>query len=96
MKKCLNGLYILLAIIGGMWLNMEIIFKGIVPLRPVQNFLQQKVTDFAGRPVEMQQVVLRFSGFAIKNVKIAFSATPQEAQELFSAKEIFFRWNPWY
>lgn len=96
MKKCLNGLYIILAIIGGMWLNMEIIFKGIVPLRPVQNFLQQKVTDFAGRPVEMQQVVLRFSGFAIKNVKIAFSVTPQEAQELFSAKEIFFRWNPWY
>ena len=28
--------------------------------------------------------------------KIAFSVTPQEAQELFSAKEIFFRWNPWY
>lgn len=96
MKRFLNGAYILLAILGGLWLNAEIILKGIVPLRPVQNFLQQKVTDLAGRPVEMKRVVLRLSGIGMEDVRLAHSSKMQETEDLFSAKEIFIRWNLWY
>ncbi len=96
MKKFLNALYIVLAIIGGMWLNMQIIFKGIIPLRPVQNYLQQKVTDLAGRPVEMKRVLLHFSGLSVENVRVAHSPTSSNEENLFSAKEIFVRWNLWY
>ena len=41
MKKALDVFYVILAVIGGLWLSVQVLLWGVLPWQPVQDFLQR-------------------------------------------------------
>ena len=96
MKKFLNALYICLAILGGIWLNMQILFKGILPLPPVQHFLQEKISSVSGRSVTFEQLRFSLLGFSVNQLQVASGGQETTEDDFLRLEKLHFQWRPWH
>ncbi len=95
MKKIRNIFYIVLAVLGALWLFAQITLRLILPLGPVQEMLLERLSKVTGRPVYAERISMRLSGLRLHNVQIASSENPSQEADLLRAKTIFFHWSLW-
>lgn len=96
LKKWLNVFYVVLAVLGGLWLSAQTLLLVILPWEPVQRFVQDEISKAAGRPVQASRIAARLSGLTLSDVRVASSASDPSKGELFRAEQIRVRWNPWH
>lgn len=95
MKKTLNFLYIVLAVLGGIYISLRVALSVILPLEPVQRMVLREVSRMAGRPVQAQRISAGLSGLTLTGVSIASSNLPQDKDALLQADEISLKWSFW-
>lgn len=95
MKKALDVFYVILAVIGGLWLSVQVLLWGVLPWQPVQDFLQKEISKAAGRPVQIDHISARLTGLDLRGVAVASSAKQTQQGELIRAERVLLRWSLW-
>ena len=95
MKKALDVFYVILAVIGGLWLSVQVLLWGVLPWQPVQDFLQKEISKAAGRPVQIDYIAAGGRSQALRPVAGGSAARRTRQGELSRAERVLLRGSLW-